>query len=263
MKSDARRYALWLLAAAGLHAALLFGPWKFLSQDAAYSTSPDEGVEVSLVDSAPGPPAEAAPAPVPAPAPAVAAVEPPPTPTPLVPDPTPPPSLTPEPTPEPPKPVEKPEETKEPKEPKATPRPERKPKATPARSNPSTANSHAAASNTAPNAASGTTAGAVPAKGAGGAAGAGSSKPAYLLNPHPPYPPESKANHEQGLVTLAVAIDEAGEVTSVSLSQSSGFPRLDQAAREGVSHWRFRPARVAGFAVASHLVVPVRFRLSD
>jgi protein TonB len=101
------------------------------------------------------------------------------------------------------------------------------------------------------------------AKGAGGSAGAGNSKPAYLSNPHPPYPPESKASHEQGLVMLAVSINESGEVTAVSVSQSSGFSRLDQAAREGVSHWRFRPARVAGFAVASHLAVPVRFRLSD
>jgi protein TonB len=64
-------------------------------------------------------------------------------------------------------------------------------------------------------------------------------------------------------VMLAVSINENGEVTSVSVSQSSGFSRLDQAAREGVSHWRFRPARVGGFAVASHLAVPVRFRLSD
>ena len=95
------------------------------------------------------------------------------------------------------------------------------------------------------------------------AAGAGNTKPAYLSNPHPPYPPESKASHEQGLVMLAVSINESGDVTSVSVSQSSGFPRLDQAAREGVSHWRFRPARVAGFAVSSHLAVPVRFRLSD
>ena len=249
MKSDARRYAIWLVAAAGLHAGLLFGPWKFLGQDAAYNVSPDEGIEVSLVDSAPGPPAEAASAPVPAPA--VAAVEPPPTPPPPVP----------EPAPEPPKPPERPEE---PKEPEPKPRAERKPKATPARSNSGAPRPHTGPpSNAAQNAASGTTAGMAAAKGAGGSAGAGNSKPAYLSNPHPPYPQESKASHEEGLVMLAVSINESGEVTSVSVSQSSGFSRLDQAAREGVSHWRFRPARVAGFAVASHLAVPVRFRLND
>jgi len=237
---------------------MLFGPWRFLSQEAAYSVSPDQGVEVSLVDSAPGPPAEAAAAPTPAPA--VTAVEPPPPP---VAEPPPPPPA-PEPTPEPPKPLEKPDEPEKPQELQAKPRLERKPKAPPAHSNSSTPRPHAAPPSTAgQTVASGTIAGTTAPKGAGGAAGVGNTKPAYLSNPHPPYPPESKASHEQGLVMLAVSINESGEVTSVSVSQSSGFSRLDQAAREGVSHWRFRPARVAGFAVASHLMVPVRFRLSD
>jgi len=57
VSSDARRYAIWLLAAAALHAGLLFGPWSFLRQDSTYNMSPDEGIEVSLVDSAPGNPA--------------------------------------------------------------------------------------------------------------------------------------------------------------------------------------------------------------
>jgi periplasmic protein TonB len=258
VKSDARRYAIWLVAAAGLHAGLLFGPWKYLGQDAAYNMSPDEGIEVSLVDSAPGAPAEAAPAPV-AP-PAVAAVEPPPAPPPPIPEPTPPPPV-PEAAPEPQKPPEKPEE---PKEPEPKPHAERKPKASPAHANSSTPHPHAAPpSTTGQNTAAGAATGTSVAKGAGGSTGAGNSKPAYLSNPHPPYPPESKANHEQGLVMLAVSINESGDVTAVSVSQSSGYPRLDQSAREGVSHWRFRPARVAGFAVASHLAVPVRFRLSD
>ena len=259
MKAEVRQYAIWLLAAAGLHAGLLFGPWGFLRRDATYNMSADEGIEVSLVDSAPGTPAEAAPAP------AVAAVEPPPVPppTPPVPEPTPPPP-EPEPTPEPPKPPEKPEELKEPTEPEPKPRVERKPKAPPAHSNSATPHPHTAPPSTAgQTAASATTAGATAPKGAGGVAGAGNTKPAYLSNPHPPYPPESKASHEQGLVMLSVSINESGDVTSVSVSQTSGFSRLDQSAREGVSHWRFRPARVAGFAVASHLMVPVRFRLSD
>jgi protein TonB len=141
---------------------------------------------------------------------------------------------------------------------------ERKPKTSPSHSTSGTPHPHAAPQSTGgQTTASGATAGASAPKGAGGIAGAGNTKPAYLSNPHPPYPTESKASHEQGLVMLAVSINESGDVTSVSVSQSSGFPRLDQAAREGVSHWRFRPARVAGFAVASHLAVPVRFRLSD
>ncbi len=89
----------------------------------------------------------------------------------------------------------------------------------------------------------------------------GDAQAGYLSNPHPPYPVESKLRHEEGIVMLAVSINATGAVSAIRVKQSSGFPRLDQAARDGVQHWVFRPARAGGAAVPAEIVVPVRFRL--
>jgi len=252
---------MWLLAAAGVHAALLSGKWGFLRQDASYSVSAKEGIEVSIVDSAPGVPAEAAApqTPVAPSAPDLTPAEP----TPLPHDPAP--VLPPqEPVIPPP-----PDKTVMP-EPDRPKRPEPKPHSPPpktatARASSAAPRPHPASSSTgAQTSATGATTGAAGAR-AGGASGGGgeNGKPGYLSNPHPPYPEESKMRHEQGVVMLAVSIDERGVVTGVTVSQSSGFPRLDDSAREGVMRWRFRPAKTAGFPVASRLAVPIRFRLSD
>lgn len=249
MKSDVRRYGLWTLAAAGIHAALLFGPWRNFQQPAAYSVSPEQGIEVSIVESAP---AESAQAPLQVNPALPEPITPPPIPPPGLPDPMPP--------PEPAKPPEMPSEVAKPKplprveSAKNPSKAKRAPSAHPQAVSPPNSELAPAASG-APSGSS--------AKGSGTSAGAGNSSPGYLVNPHPPYPPESKARREQGAVMLAVSINERGEVTAISISQSSGFSRLDQAARDGVSHWRFRPARVAGVPVSSHLAVPVRFRLSE
>lgn len=69
---------------------------------------------------------------------------------------------------------------------------------------------------------------------------------------------------EQGVVVLRVEVTAAGEPTQVSVLQSSGFFRLDQAARQAVRHWRFHPALAAGgLPVASEADVPVRFKLEN
>jgi protein TonB len=47
------------------------------------------------------------------------------------------------------------------------------------------------------------------------------------------------------------------------LKQSSGFPLLDEAAIAAVRRWTFEPARIDGRAVASQVVVPVRFSMSN
>ncbi|NDV14168.1 energy transducer TonB [Crenobacter caeni] len=83
----------------------------------------------------------------------------------------------------------------------------------------------------------------------------------YLHNPKPAYPPLSLELAEQGVVELRVAVSAAGEATSVELFRSSGFPRLDRAAREAVARWRFIPARLGSQSVAHSFVVPVHFSL--
>ena len=93
--------------------------------------------------------------------------------------------------------------------------------------------------------------------------GATQAEPDELHNEPPEYPEESQLNHEQGVVILRVQVTAAGEPAEVSVLQSSGFFRLDQAAREAVRHWRFHPSRIAGMPVSSEADVPVRFNLDN
>jgi len=93
-------------------------------------------------------------------------------------------------------------------------------------------------------------------------AGAQSAKPGYLRNPHPSYPEAARTARQQGLVMVAVDVDAAGRPARVTVSRSSGYPLLDERARSTVANqWRFKPARVNGAAVASRVIIPIRFTL--
>ena len=46
---------------------------------------------------------------------------------------------------------------------------------------------------------------------------------------------------EQGTVVLLIHISPAGSPQGVDVQQSSGFKRLDDAARDAVQRWRFLP----------------------
>ena len=83
----------------------------------------------------------------------------------------------------------------------------------------------------------------------------------YLHNPAPGYPPASRRNGEEGRVLLRVRVSAAGQAEAVEVYHSSGFSRLDDAAREVVAGWRFIPARRGGSAIASSVIVPITFRL--
>jgi protein TonB len=85
---------------------------------------------------------------------------------------------------------------------------------------------------------------------------------AYLSNPAPAYPGMSKRLGEQGKVLLRVKVGADGQAQDVSVLQSSGFPRLDEAAREAVRNWRFVPARQGDQAVAAPVNVPIVFKLN-
>jgi protein TonB len=91
--------------------------------------------------------------------------------------------------------------------------------------------------------------------------GAVEAQPDELHNEPPEYPEESRAAREQGVVILRVEATAAGEPANVSILKSSGYFRLDQAARRAVRHWKFHPAMTAGFAVPSEADVPVHFKL--
>lgn len=84
-----------------------------------------------------------------------------------------------------------------------------------------------------------------------------------LQMPDPDYPPLSRERGEQGVVMLQLAVDASGRLGEVSVLQSSGFSRLDKAARAAVQRWRFQPAIENGQPVAAQLTLPVRFALDE
>ena len=83
----------------------------------------------------------------------------------------------------------------------------------------------------------------------------------YLHNPKPVYPVFSRRMNEEGKVQLRVRVSAEGAALEVEIRQSSGFPRLDAAAREAVSKWRFVPAKRGDEAVESWVGVPIVFKL--
>lgn len=85
----------------------------------------------------------------------------------------------------------------------------------------------------------------------------------YLQNPKPVYPPMSRRLNEEGKVLLRVHVAADGSAREVEVKQSSGFGRLDAAARDAVSRWRFVPARRGNEAVDSWVAVPIVFSLEQ
>jgi protein TonB len=80
-------------------------------------------------------------------------------------------------------------------------------------------------------------------------------------NAPPDYPREARRQGVEGVVLLRVAIAADGACSGVSIEKSSGHAALDDAAVAAVRNWRFSPALEDGVAVASELLVPIRFVL--
>jgi protein TonB len=85
---------------------------------------------------------------------------------------------------------------------------------------------------------------------------------AYLHN-ETPYPPLARRLRETGTVQLRVLVSAEGLAEKIELLASSGSPRLDESAQAAVRRWRFIPARQGDHAVASHVVVPIIYKLEE
>ncbi len=83
----------------------------------------------------------------------------------------------------------------------------------------------------------------------------------YLVPPKPDYPLASKRLGEQGKVTLRLLIDEKGHAERVEIQQSSGYPRLDEAARAAILRAAFKPHLEDGRPVPVYVTVPISFSL--
>lgn len=85
----------------------------------------------------------------------------------------------------------------------------------------------------------------------------------YLRNPPPPYPDVAISRGQEGTVLLNVQVRPDGKVQTLSIQKSSGYPALDNAARDTVLRWSFVPARRGSQAVSGWVVVPVDFSLNS
>jgi len=83
----------------------------------------------------------------------------------------------------------------------------------------------------------------------------------YLDNPAPAYPALSRRLGEQGRVLLRVLVNVRGTSDEVQVHTSSGHARLDEAARDTVSRWRFVPAKRGAEPVSAWVLIPISFRL--
>jgi protein TonB len=81
----------------------------------------------------------------------------------------------------------------------------------------------------------------------------------YVRPPAPSYPRESSRRREHGTVVLRVLVDPAGHPAQIQIERSSGYERLDVAAREAVQKALFRPHEVNGVAQAAQVLIPIEF----
>ena len=80
----------------------------------------------------------------------------------------------------------------------------------------------------------------------------------------PEYPPSSRRAGEAGTVILEVYVLENGRVGEARVKQSSGFPRLDEAAvREVKRSWRLQPGTQNGKPAPMWGQFAVTFKLTD
>lgn len=81
----------------------------------------------------------------------------------------------------------------------------------------------------------------------------------YVRAPAPVYPTESSRRRERGTVLLRVLVDALGRPAQIRLERSSGFSRLDDAARAAVQEALFRPHEVNGVAQPAQVLIPIEF----
>ena len=80
----------------------------------------------------------------------------------------------------------------------------------------------------------------------------------------PEYPPSSRRAGEAGTVKLDVYVLENGRVGDARIKESSGYPKLDEAAlREVKRSWRLLPGTENGKPVAMWGQFAVTFKLTD
>lgn len=79
----------------------------------------------------------------------------------------------------------------------------------------------------------------------------------------PEYPPAARRLRETGTVVLRILIGVDGSVVASEVDTSSGYRRLDEAARQGLSLCRFKPGTVDGKPEQAWATLRYAWRLED
>mgnify|MGYP000542497289 CR=1 FL=1 len=77
----------------------------------------------------------------------------------------------------------------------------------------------------------------------------------------PIYPSISRRMGEEGQLVLRVELDENGQVDTAVVVDSSGYPRLDEAAMTAVKDWQCRPPLRGGQPIRAIALQPFNFVL--
>lgn len=80
--------------------------------------------------------------------------------------------------------------------------------------------------------------------------------------PKPEYPRQSSRMGETGKALVRLTTDETGKVVKATLIESSGSPRLDNAAVAAVQAMRCKPYVVNGHAIPAIAQQPINFQLN-
>jgi protein TonB len=79
----------------------------------------------------------------------------------------------------------------------------------------------------------------------------------------PEYPVSEIRQLHEGTVLLSLQILPNGRVGEVRIEQSSGYPKLDEAAAREARRWRMKPGTSDGVAMAMWKRVPIKFQLKN
>jgi protein TonB len=77
----------------------------------------------------------------------------------------------------------------------------------------------------------------------------------------PEYPSASRRAEEEGTVQLKFLVGVDGRVLQAEVEKTSGFPRLDEAARQALSRCQFKPGTLDGKPVESSTGLKYTWRL--
>jgi protein TonB len=76
------------------------------------------------------------------------------------------------------------------------------------------------------------------------------------------YPPESKILGEEGVCKVKLTVTADGAVRDVTLTVSTGHPRLDQACLDAFVHGGLLPATQDGKPITTTLEIPITWKLA-